>query len=76
MTINDEFDVTDLTSKVSSLEEELRQADRLNGRLVRVLEDIKEAWHSGDLDRIAELMEELGREDKKEGKEESTDADS
>lgn len=41
----DEFDLTDLTNQVGRLRVELEQADRLNGRLIRLMKDVLIAWH-------------------------------
>lgn len=56
-----EFDTTDLTGRITSLQEELVQADQLNGRLVRLLTDILAAWDHKDEAELASLMGDIER---------------
>lgn len=52
-----EFDVSDLTDKVSRLEIELAQADRLNGKLMRMIENVLAAWHELEENPETEAMD-------------------
>ena len=45
MSAEAEFDLTDLTDQVGRLKADLKEADRVNGRLIRLMKNVLVAWH-------------------------------
>lgn len=42
--VTDEFDTTDVTGKLHNLADDLRRADSINGKLMRMIEDVLSSW--------------------------------
>ena len=42
--MGDEFDTTDITNRAQRLEAELRRADTINGKLMRMIEEVLASW--------------------------------
>jgi hypothetical protein len=42
--MSDEFDITDITNRAQRLEADLRRADTINGKLMRMIEDLLASW--------------------------------
>ena len=62
--MNSDFDLSEVTDKANRLELELRQADKLNGKLMRLVGRVLEAWDAcdGDINNafgVVEAMAEL-----------------
>ena len=50
MAANEEFDLTDLTDRVGRLQADLKMADRVNGKLIRLMKAVLVAWHGWEWD--------------------------
>jgi len=44
-----EFDLTNITNKIERLEHDLKIADQVNGKLIRLLNNVISAWHEYDV---------------------------
>jgi hypothetical protein len=50
----EEFDLTDLTDQVGRLKRNLKEADRLNGKLMRLMKNVLVAWHDSTRPELLE----------------------
>jgi len=62
--MNGEFDFSEVTNRLERTELELQAADCLNGKLMRMIEQVLTAWHThdgnvNDVSRAVEAMAEL-----------------